>query len=354
MKKDIFTVWLKEFCSLVFTQAVQAFLLAAIMSVVIATSSGNIPSNRGAGASATGIIAIIALTAVSKMELLVKKIFGIESQFGDPSMKSGMAGLAGTLIGARLAGRVLNNAGKIGSGLNDRRKAKMAEAQARSKLARDLSRLNSSQATDPTAGGTGGTGVPGAPGVPVGGAAGTGGATGAASDGTGGNATLNPTNLTITAGNVNVDGKQSPEEKRDAILDKYNEAIDKAKEQRRQGTYKALSGGAETIGGIAGGLGGAAVGLATGDAILQKTGVGMGIGDFVGESAVKTVKNVQDISIDVRDTSKAKSQATKDVADLTGKDISSYRSAVKELEKYTSKLGDITSDASKKTDAGNI
>ena len=48
MKKDIFTVWLKEFCSLVFTQAVQAFLLAVIMTVIVATASGNLDINKDA------------------------------------------------------------------------------------------------------------------------------------------------------------------------------------------------------------------------------------------------------------------------------------------------------------------
>ena len=73
MKKDIFMVWLKEFCSLIFTQTVQAFLLAIIMSVVVATASNGNIEDQGNTISATGLIAIIALASISKVELLVKK-----------------------------------------------------------------------------------------------------------------------------------------------------------------------------------------------------------------------------------------------------------------------------------------
>ena len=348
MKKDIFTVWLKEFCSLVFTQAVQAFVLAAIMSVVVATASGNLPANRGAAASATGIIAIIALTAVSKIELLVKKIFGIESQFGDPSMKSGMAGLAGTLIGAKLAGRVLNNVGKVGGGIADMRKASNLKAKARTDMANQLAKLNSANATDPNA-------VAAAAAV-AGGMAGQGnnglgyGAAGrvAAND-------IKQGNLTINAQNVDVDGKNNNfEDKKDQILKNYNDAIDKAKEQSKAGAYKTASGLAESVGGMAGGIAGATIGLASGDAILQKAGVGMGIGDFIGESAVKGVRTVHETTINMEKHSRDREDTRKAVSQLTGKDIASYRKAVKELENYTSKLGNVTKDVSKRTDAGNI
>ena len=126
MKKDIFMVWLKEFCSLIFTQTVQAFLLAIVMSVVVATASNGSMEEQGTAVSATGIIAIIALASISKVELLVKKIFGVESQFGDPAMKNGMGALAGSLIAAKLAGRALNNVPKMASGLKglDTRKAR--------------------------------------------------------------------------------------------------------------------------------------------------------------------------------------------------------------------------------------
>lgn len=339
MKKDIFTVWLKEFCSLVFTQAVQAFLLAAIMSVVVATASGNLPTNRGAAASATGIIAIIALTAVSKIEMLVKKIFGIESQFGDPSMKSGMAGLAGTLIGARLAGRVLNNVGKVGGGLADMRKGKRAAAQARTNLAEQLGKQNS-----------GGTADPNAPTV-----AASGGQSKTYEHAVNWNAykaakeaKKNSKNLAINATNVNVDGKNNNfEDKKAEILQKYNDALEKANEQTKAGAYKALSGVTESIGGVAGGIAGATIGLASGDAILQKAGVGMGVGDFVGESTVKVVQTVEHTGRDISKTYNEKEKTTKAVSQLTGQDISNYRKAVKELEKYTDRLSSATNDISK-------
>ena len=70
MKKNIFPIWLKEFCSLVFTQAVQAFLLAIVMSVIIAMITEGSTAEAGTSVSATGVIAIVALTAILKKYLV--------------------------------------------------------------------------------------------------------------------------------------------------------------------------------------------------------------------------------------------------------------------------------------------
>ena len=109
MRKDVFSVWLKEFCSLIFTQSIQAFILALIMMVIINLASQDRGLTSGTMTGATGIMAIIALAALSKVELLVKRIFGVESQFGDPSMKNGFGGLAGTYMAFRLGKNLLDN-----------------------------------------------------------------------------------------------------------------------------------------------------------------------------------------------------------------------------------------------------
>lgn len=358
MKKDIFSVWIKEFGSLVFTQSVQAFLLSIVMSIVLTTAEGGSTSTAGVDVSATGVIAIVALVSISKIELLVKKIFGIESQFGDPSMKAGAAGLAGTLIGARLAGRVLNNAGKLTGGAQDMLGARKAKANARANLAKGLNKLKSNEAgggegTSSGAGALGGANQNNlADSLTNGAVAGTAAGNAVGSSMQNGTLNLNPSNLNINAGNVKLDGKNVSADKKDELLEKYNAAIEQANAQRRQGVYKAISGVSETAGAITGGTAGAIVGLAAGDGALKNAGVGMGIGDYIGEKAVSTVQTVHDMNISISDTSKAKDAAVAATSSLTGKDISSYRNSVKELEKYTAKLDEINK-ASSKIDAGN-
>lgn len=362
MKKDIFSVWIKEFGSLVFTQSVQAFLLSIVMSIVLTTAEGGSTSTAGVDVSATGVIAIVALVSISKIELLVKKIFGIESQFGDPSMKAGAAGLAGTLIGARLAGRVLNNAGKLAGGAQDMLGARKAKANARANLAKGLNKLKANEAEagggEGAGAGTGAGALGGAnqnnlaDSLTNGAVAGTAAGNAVGNSMQNGTLNLNPSNLNINAGNVKLDGKNVSADKKDELLEKYNAAIEQANAQRRQGVYKAISGVSETAGAITGGTAGAIVGLAAGDGALKNAGVGIGIGDYIGEKAVSTVQTVHDMNISISDTSKAKDAAVAATSSLTGKDISSYRNSVKELEKYTAKLDEINK-ASSKIDAGN-
>lgn len=147
MKKDVFSVWLKEFCSLVFTQTVQAFLLAIIMSVVIyMANSDSSQQYSGDTVSATSIIAIIALSSISKIELLVKKIFGVESQFGDPAMKNGIktfgGGIAASMAALNLAKRPLDNVKKTYQGIKDVRSSNMDIAKLRKRTSRDLDLLS--------------------------------------------------------------------------------------------------------------------------------------------------------------------------------------------------------------------
>ena len=139
MKKGVFNIWLKELCSLVFTQTVQAFLLAIIMSIVLAVyaEAGNDDS-----VSAAGVIAIVALASISKIELLIKKIFGIESQFGDPSMANGMKSVAGGILAAKAVGKVANNVPKMFGGVKDLSAARKAKARAEYNNARRLKLLN--------------------------------------------------------------------------------------------------------------------------------------------------------------------------------------------------------------------
>ena len=133
MKKGIFGVWFKELATLIFTQTVQAFLLAIIMAIIVQAlqSSSGVGSTYGAG-----LLAIIALSQFNKIELLIKNIFGVTSQF-NVGMESGRAGLLGSLMLGKMAlsgaKKVGDNAGKI---LDGSREAKASKARTNALLAR--------------------------------------------------------------------------------------------------------------------------------------------------------------------------------------------------------------------------
>ncbi len=296
MKKDVFMVWLKEFCSLIFTQTVQAFLLAIIMSVVVATATNDTIEEQDVAVSATGIIAIIALSSISKVELLVKKIFGVESQFGDPSMRNGMGALAGSLIAAKLAGRALNNVPKMASGLKglDTRKAR---ANALAKRNRDLAAAAGGKA--------GGSGVA-AGNMALQQAGGTGGSgTSTSSTGAGGG---NVQNVAATAQGAARDSKLTAE-KFNKINDDYEKAISEINKNRRESLKKLASGALETATLPAGAIGGLTVGLATGDNPLKAAGVGIGATDYISEKFVSGVSAVGDAVRELGSVSKAQQSA---------------------------------------------
>lgn len=324
MKKDIFMVWLKEFCSLIFTQTVQAFLLAIVMSVVVATASNGSMEEQGTAVSATGIIAIIALASISKVELLVKKIFGVESQFGDPAMKNGMGALAGSLIAAKLAGRALNNVPKMASGLKglDTRKAR---ANAFAKRNRDLAAAAGRR--------SGGSGVAaGNIALQQAGGASAGFGSGSATTTTESGLTT-AQNVVTSAQGIASDSKLTAE-KFNKINDEYEKAIAEINKNRRESLKKLASGTLETATLPVGAIGGIAVGLATGDNPLKAAGVGIGATDYVSEKLVSGVSAMGDAVREFGAVSKAQksavdaiNQSSRAIMGANAPKVDSYRDA---------------------------
>lgn len=115
MKNKIFSVWFREVCSLVFVQSMQALLLTIMLSVVVKLYIG--AGDSYAAKQSMGVYAIIILTLVPKVELLVKKIFGMGSGVMDDSMMGGKNSLLKTGIALKLGSSVLNNAGKVIGGV---------------------------------------------------------------------------------------------------------------------------------------------------------------------------------------------------------------------------------------------
>lgn len=400
MRKDVFSVWLKEFCSLIFTQSIQAFILALIMMVIINLASQDRGLTSGTMTGATGIMAIIALAALSKVELLVKKIFGVESQFGDPAMKNGFGGLAGTYMAFRLGKNLLDNGKKMFGGLGQKRSAKKTKAKLeKRKLAalnnlygsanRDLgesgngARVPQVSATAPGASGTAGGGGILPPGATeeyrraaeqaarVAATQGQGedstneGQGADSTNGSGGvlqNATFQVQNGTI---NGNVDGGNKKkkdfdiydfEKKRNDILEKYDDQLSKAEDDIKQGRRKMISGGLETfIGAPLGAVGGTLYGLSKGDNPLAEAISGAGLGDAIAAGLTKagfTVKDgVQDVGSVVSERYKTRDAINSSLDDLGMKNAAFYRSSISRMNDLIDKQYE---NIKSKVDAGNL
>lgn len=324
MKGNVFQMWLKEFCALVFTQTIQAFILAIIL-VLIMMIYNNGTFSKTDQTNATGVLAIIALTSISKMEGLVKKMFGVESSLTDTSMNGGKGGVLGTVMAMKMAKKALDNIPKtvggvkgIAGGIADKRKAKIAMYNATEKQIARYNKLHpgdsSSTETSQTSGtganqssstttsmlpGNGGAngngaGGPGSGGYGAGGGAGTGGING-------GTVTITNSNVNVPGGNNNVNGGSgtSGKDKEKSLKDQwaledslakikeeYNNKKAAANEKIRDSGLNIARGVTETAGGFLGGATGAVVAAGMGTDILKGVGTGIGVGDMIGQKAV--------------------------------------------------------------------
>lgn len=318
MNKGIFSNWFRELATLIFTQAVQAFLLAIVMAIVVSAMS----ENSGGGNStnyAAGMLALIALSQFGKIELLVKQIFGVTSQFGG-DMASGRSGFtAAKFLALKGAKRVMNNGQKIGSGIKEmgesRREIRNIGLRQASNALNSGDENNTPQIDEDDdkkqlpraerekleAEQRGNSELDGGDGAT---------ALGTSSSGLGldstqmGNliAALNANTMALEQGGGNGQGgngvsafnedgtTKTAQEIQKERLDKDMEA---AQEKRKQAKRKLASGVAETagaiVGGTVGGIGGAGVGMG-----MEGFGAGLGAGDWVGESVVKVAGSVSD------------------------------------------------------------
>lgn len=287
MKGNVFSQWLKEFCALVFTQTVQAFLLAIVLLlVIISISNGSNDANNYNNITAGGVLAIIALTSISKIESLIKKLFGLESSITDTSMKGGRGGLLGSILALKMAKKALDNVPKIGKGISGHVKAYGDTKRTQIDSANKLRRLDArygADGTDP---------------ISTGGGTFSGDTT---QSGTSGG------DNTATAGSAGVRTRRSNDmylDKRDKLIEEYNKRIFDINSSKRQATKNIASGILETGGAIAGGVTGAASGFivaaGTGDdnildSTLKGMGTGIGVGDTIGGIATKTAFAPKDL-----------------------------------------------------------
>lgn len=326
MQKGVFTTWVKELCALVFVQTIQAFILAVVISIIITFIAPNTSGDKIAkltdadSVSALGILCIVLLTSLTKMEQITKKIFGLDSGI---LQNKPPHGLMASYMALKAVGRVFNNVPKVVGGIGsatlgaglDKKKANSAM----------LTRLKR-KGLDKNGNTLGGS-------KPI---AGVGGLPSAAGDSSNNDSNnINKWDDThyknakeayksgdmdkyqkemelqnavdearreysqkLAGAIISGSGSSKKQDKVDdyyKIMEKYDDELAKAKEKRRKGIQDAFSGGIETIGAAAGGMVGLSIGsvsgLATGDLdqIHKATAYGIGVGDALGDHLTNAV-----------------------------------------------------------------
>ena len=340
MKKDVFADWLRELCMLVFIQTIQAFIFAIVMSLIISLLSGFPVDDESDAVASTGVIAVIVLASVSKIEDIVKKIFGIKSGFHDSGMRGGLKSLATTMMAANMAKGVLDNGRKVLGGAIGAAaapiKANKDMNQARARLARDMNRYG------------------GKPGIQAGaGAAGSPLPAGSSESGSSTSTPPAPTNPASApaAASAGAAGGSSANDKLQDRIEAYNDKIAEIKANRgkaiRNSSITALSGLAETAGAIGFGAVGMTAGAAMGEGkeIVQAGLIGAGMGDKIGNLSVKPIKaasDLQNFAAENRAVNKELIKQTNMLNETKG-NIRRVRQAKKELQRQLDNL-----------DAGNI
>lgn len=362
MRKGVFETWIREFCSLVFIQSIQAFVLTIVVILIIEISGGgNLSENE---TTAFGVVAIIGLASIGKIEDLTKKIFGLSPNLTDPSMHGGAKSFMTMMAAGGVAKRILDNPKKIAQGVKGHftaNKEKMKAMESRNKamgklnkrVARDFGSPIASSGLEQMSQDSGGQG-------------------GTLSSGNGND--IN-NNSTVAAMGENTRSDISPsakgenttassnvgkptgfssrsisdnnklhdkyEDQADEIEKNYKDKIDEIKKKQRDNRRESYKGVAETIGALAGGTTGLVAGLSTGDVqhMIKGAGYGLGIGDKLGSKAVETPI--------------AMANAMKEVAK---NNAISYKVQQKKLDAEFTKQKKMIDDALKsiKSDVGNV
>lgn len=314
MQKGVFSTWLKELCALVFIQTIQAFVLAIVLSIMLTfllpykDDGGKAVISSQAQVSALGVLCIVLLTSLTKMEQIVKKIFGLESGL---MKEKPPHGLMTSFLALKAAGRALNNIPKIATGAGKVISGKMDVKKAQNRNLTRLARagIGTGGSTMSAASQNAGENSPALPeGENQNAEAGANGRTSNSASGNNAgsrsgahnrNASSRPAAAAVPSAASAKSSNKDINKDYWKIMDKYDDEIDKAKEKRREGLKEMASGLSETVGSINGAIAGAAVGLTSGlstgdlDQIPKAIGFGVGAGDRVGEMTVNAVDSVR-------------------------------------------------------------
>lgn len=105
-KTDLVLMWVKEIASNIFTQAVQAFILAVIILIASSIGSESVLYDK--------IFALVAFCSFIPLTATVKKMLGLEGEFGAAKSNAGLGAMMGAvaLAGATYAG-IKGTVGKV-------------------------------------------------------------------------------------------------------------------------------------------------------------------------------------------------------------------------------------------------
>ena len=106
--------WIKEFCELVFIQTLQAFIFALVISFVLNIMTYQTNLDATDRNTSLGIICIVALTSIFKVEEIARRIFG----YGPTKADHGNAvqSIGKSMMALKMGKNVLDNGRKIVSG----------------------------------------------------------------------------------------------------------------------------------------------------------------------------------------------------------------------------------------------
>lgn len=301
-KGGALSAWMKEFTALVFTQTIQAFIYAIIISMILFGMVKNSGVSGSDNNSALGLMATFALLSVFKVESMARRIFGVGDTKASPG--SAFRSIAKTAIAAKIGKRALDNTGKVLGGVGSIFKAGSASAKAKKRLKEDMQdngfelgkdkkpvyvgKGSKATAVKTSASGSG-SGV----GNDLG---------GGSADGSGDvrEAVSTAASNSMADASANV-GTISDSDKRRVknALRTYEDKIAEIKKSRNEGIKNMVSGVAEGFGALAGGTMGGILGGSDGnvDELIQGIMAGMGAGDALAQQTVNiTDKTLQTLN----------------------------------------------------------
>lgn len=106
--------WIKEFCELVFIQTLQAFIFALTIGFIISIIQREMAMDPTDRNSALGIICIVALTSIFKIEDIARRIFGYGPTKADHG--NAVASIGKSMLALRMGKNLLDNGKKIAGG----------------------------------------------------------------------------------------------------------------------------------------------------------------------------------------------------------------------------------------------
>lgn len=362
--------WAKEFLQLVFIQTLQAFIYAIVIGFIINVLKQDYSKALSITEKNTsiGIICVVALGGIFKVEQLARNIFG----FGKTHADSGSAirSIAKLRFASEIGKRVLDNGKKITGGIKMAHGAKKDMSKLDEKFDRKKARLdkmygkggNSANISTPSTRLLDGNNVQS-------GINGNNGEVGVEAQNVDQTSQISNTIVPIVKNDTSYSDRDiAYEEKLEKAREDYETKRKELVKNRKQGYKTMVSGVTEFGGSLIGGTAGGVLGSGTGglDDITSGVLSGAGIGDWVGEKAVNLASIPAEAGSAIADNLRKKAKAAeKEIErqnDRTAKALSdaiddkvaqakrNANSTVKNVNNsYSSESTNVTTSNSKKT-----